>query len=85
MHRTLYALFHHFAGHFVRIVDIAVEIVIVRATPARTDKFRETVFAFFTGEKTGVFELLADIFSRYSLLYVAHFKILVSRKLMTGI
>jgi len=50
MHRALYTLFHHRASRFVRVVDVAVEMVVVRATTARTDKFRETVFTFFARE-----------------------------------
>ena len=50
MHRALNALFHHAAGHFVRIVDIAVVMVVVRVAPARADELRKTIPALFTGE-----------------------------------
>ena len=56
MHSALHSFFHHFAGNLVRLVDVAVEMVIVCATTARANKLRKAVFAFFTGEQTGVFK-----------------------------
>ena len=60
-------------------------MVVVRVATARTNKFRETVLAFFTREQTGVFKLLSDIGTGNSLVYATHFKVFVACELMAGI
>ena len=85
MHSAFHPLFHHCAGRFVRLVHVAVEIVIVRAAPARTDKFRKTVFAFFTGEQAGIFELFPNVGTGNPFVHVAHFELLVPCELVARI
>ena len=85
VHSTLHPLFHHRAGRFVRLVNVAVEMIVVCATTARTNKFRKAVFAFFTREKAGIFEFFANIGAGNALVYATHFKRAVPRKLMAGI
>ena len=85
MHRALDALLHHGAGHLVRLVYIAVEMVIVGVAAARADKFRKAVPAFFSREQTGIFEFFPDVGTGDPLIDAAHVKILVPRKLVAGI
>ena len=60
-------------------------MVIVRAAPARTDKFRETVFAFFTGEQAGIFKLFPNVRTDDALAYAPHTEVGIPYKLMAGI
>ena len=85
MHSALNAFFHHSARYFVRLVHVAVEVVIIRATTARTNKFRETLFAFFSREQTGIFEFFPKFGLGNALEHATHTEITIARKLMTGI
>ena len=85
MHCAFHPFFHHRASRFVGIVDIAVEVVIIRAAPARADEFCKAILAFFTGEQAGIFKLFSDIRTRNSLVYVTHFKGGIARELVAGI
>ena len=60
-------------------------MVIVRVATARTNKFRETVFAFFTGEQAGIFEQLARVVTRDPLENAAHTEFFVACELVAGI
>ena len=85
MHRALYAFFHHCASRFVRRIDIAVEMIVVRAATARANKFRETAFAFFAGEKAGIFEFFTKFGTGNPFKYATHAVVFVARKLMAGV
>ena len=85
MHAVLYALSHHLAGDLVRVVDVAVEVIVVRAAPAAAYVLREAAVAFFAGEQAGIAELRADLFVELSFKDAAHAEISVPRKLMAGI
>ena len=85
MHRALDALLHHGAGHLVRLVYIAVEMVIVGVAAARADKFRKAVPAFFSREQTGIFEFFPNLRPSDPVAHVSHIEILVPRELVTGI
>jgi hypothetical protein len=85
VHSAFDTLFHHTASYFVRLVNVAVEVVIIRATTARTNELCKAIFAFFTGEQARIFKLFSDIRTRNSLVYVTHFKGGIARELVAGI
>lgn len=61
MHRAFDAFFHHRARHFIRLVDIAVEMIVIGVAPARTNEFCKAVPAFFAREQTGIFKFFPDV------------------------
>ena len=85
MHCAFHALFHHRAGHFVGIVDIAVEVVVVRAATARANEFCKAIFAFLSREKAGIFEKLSRVFTGNPFKYTAHTEFFIPRELMARI
>ena len=85
MHRAFDTLFHHCASHFVRIVNIAVVVIIVRVTSARADKFRKAIPTFFTGEQAGIFKLFPNVRTDDALAYAPHTEVGIPYKLMAGI
>ena len=85
MHSAFHALFHHCAGNFVRLVNIPIEVVIVRAATARANEFCKAVFAFFTREQTRIFELFTKLGSGDTFAHAAHFKLGIACKLLAGI
>ena len=85
VHGELDALFHHFASHLVRLVDIAVEVIVVGVAAARTDELGKAVLALFTREQAGVFELLPNFRMHDALLYVAEIELGIARELMAGV
>ena len=85
MHSAFHAFLHHGAGRFIRLVDIAVEMVIICIATARTDEFCETVFAFLAREQTGIFELFTNIGTGDPLADATHTEFFVPCKLMARI
>lgn len=85
MHSTFHALFHHFASRLIRLVNIAVEMIIIRATTARADKFRKAVFTFLTGEYAGIFELFTNFGALDTVEHATHTEIFIPCELMAGI
>ena len=85
MHRTLNALFHHCARRLIRLVDIAVEMIVVRTTSARTDEFGETVFAFLSRKQARILEFFSQIRSFNARKHTAHSEFFIPCKLMAGI
>lgn len=60
-------------------------MIIVRAASARTDKLCKAVLAAFTRKKTVRCELAADSSVELTIVNVAHKKIFIARKLVTGV
>ena len=85
VHSAFDTLFHHRASRFVRFVDVAVEMIVVGVATARTNEFRETVAAFFTGEQTRILEFFTKFGTGDAVEYATHFELLVARELVARI
>ena len=85
MHGALHAFFHHSARRFVRVVNVAVEVIVIRAAAARANELCKAIFAFFTGEQARIFKQLSRVFARNAFVYAAHADFFVPCKLMAGI
>ena len=85
MHSALDSLFHHFAGGFIRFVDIPLEMIIVRRTASAANKFRKTVAAPFAGKKTGRRKFFSYVFIKTPLVNITHQKILIASELVARI
>lgn len=85
MHTALYTLFHHIAGNAVRLVHIAGEVIIVCTASAAANEFGKAAFAVLTRKKTVGGELFADLPVESAVVHVAHKKIFIAGKLVTGI
>lgn len=72
VHTALYALFHHFAGHFVRLVDVALEIIIISRASAAANKLSKTISAVLSRKQTGRREFFPYIFIENAVEHVAH-------------
>ena len=85
VHSTFNALLHHRASDFIRIIDVAIEMIVVCVATTRTNELCKAIIALFTREQAGIFELFTNIRSLNPRKYAAHTEFFVDCKLMTGV